>query len=69
MFMNRLFYLEPKDARISQAQIGLRRDLGMVWEFAMNIERHFFFFHICGGVCEPTFLFRTQGTIADIERS
>jgi hypothetical protein len=26
-------------ARISQAQVGLRRDLGMVREFAMNIER------------------------------
>jgi hypothetical protein len=26
-------------ARISQAQVGLRRDLGMVREFAMNVER------------------------------
>jgi len=29
--------------RISQAQVGLQRDLGMVREFAMNIERKFFF--------------------------
>ena len=34
-------------ARIGQAQIGLRRDLGMVREFVMNIECQFFFFHIC----------------------
>jgi len=26
-------------ARISRVQVGLRRDLGMVREFAMNIER------------------------------
>ena len=26
-------------ARISQAQVGLRRDLGIVSQFAMNIER------------------------------
>ena len=26
-------------ARISQAQVGLRKDLGMVSEVAMNIER------------------------------
>ena len=26
-------------ARISQVQVGLHRDLGMVREFAMNIER------------------------------
>ena len=26
-------------ARISQAQVGLRRDLGMVREFANNVER------------------------------
>ena len=25
--------------RISQAQVGIRRDLGMVREFAMNVER------------------------------
>jgi hypothetical protein len=25
--------------RISQAQMGLKRDLGMVKEFAMNVER------------------------------
>ena len=33
-------------ARISQAQVGLRRDLGMVREFASNVEREcgFFFF-------------------------
>jgi serine/arginine repetitive matrix protein 2 len=30
-------------ARISQAQVGPQRDLGMVREFAMNIERQFFF--------------------------
>ena len=29
-------------ARISQAQVGLRRDLGMVREFASNVERGFF---------------------------
>ena len=28
-------------ARISQAQVGLRRDLGMVREFASNVEREF----------------------------
>ena len=28
-------------ARISQAQVGLRRDLGMVREFASNVERRF----------------------------
>jgi len=28
-------------ARISQAQVGLRRDLGMVREFANNVERGF----------------------------
>ena len=31
-------------ARISQAQVGLRRDLGMVREFASNVERGFFVF-------------------------
>ena len=30
-------------AKISQAQVGLRRDLGMVREFASNVEREFFF--------------------------
>ena len=30
-------------ARISQAQVGLRRDLGMVREFASNVERRYFF--------------------------
>ena len=30
-------------ARISQAQVGLRRDLGMVREFASNVERGFCF--------------------------
>ena len=29
-------------ARISQAQVGLRRDLGMVREFASNVERGYF---------------------------
>ena len=29
-------------ARISQAQVGLRRDLGMVREFASSVEREFF---------------------------
>ena len=29
-------------ARISQAQVGLKRDLGMVREFASNVEREFF---------------------------
>ena len=28
-------------ARISQAQVGLRRDLGMVREFATSVEREF----------------------------
>jgi len=31
-------------ARISQAQVGLRRDLGMVREFASNVEREFCLF-------------------------
>ncbi|KAF8964953.1 hypothetical protein BDZ97DRAFT_1659573, partial [Flammula alnicola] len=26
-------------ARLSHAQVGIRRDLGMVREFAMNVER------------------------------
>ena len=30
-------------ARISQAQVGLRRDLGMVREFASRVERAFCF--------------------------
>ena len=29
---------------ISQAQVGLRRDLGMVREFAMNVERQYYFY-------------------------
>ena len=33
-------------ARISQAQVGLRTDLGMVREFASNVEHEFF----CGFV-------------------
>ena len=31
-------------ARISQAQVGLRRDLGMVREFAIGVGRKSFFF-------------------------
>ena len=30
--------------RINQVQAGLRRDLGMVWEFAANVERGCCFF-------------------------
>lgn len=38
-------------ARISQAQVSLRRDLGMVREFAASVEREFYFIYEATLIC------------------
>ena len=54
-------------ARISQAQVGIRRDLGMVKEFAQNVERAYFhhspFVDAYVGIC------RAQGPSGYIPRN
>lgn len=47
-------------ARISQAQVALRRDLEMLREFASNVERWFFLFLTCFLSSDANVLFDFQ---------
>jgi len=56
-------------ARISQAQVGLKRDLGMVREFANNIERKPPFSISLVFLHTAHFPYRTKGASTDLQHS